>query len=98
MKTLTKKLKQKWIEALKSGDYIQGKGFLYMNNTYCCLGVLRKIARIQTTSDYLLSDYKEDSCIRGLSTDEQNKLADMNDNQSKNFNDIAKYIEENINL
>lgn len=36
--------KQKWIAALRSGDYKQGKGWLYNKGadgeiTYCCLGV-----------------------------------------------------------
>jgi len=49
MKTLTKKLKQKWIEALRSGKYAQGKGQLkreVSKNTkfnYCFLGVLEAI-------------------------------------------------------
>jgi hypothetical protein len=31
----------KWLEALRSGEYKQGKGYLYnsVDNTYCCLGV-----------------------------------------------------------
>jgi hypothetical protein len=33
---------QKWVAALRSGDYKQGKGVLHNQdtNTYCCLGVL----------------------------------------------------------
>lgn len=42
---LTKKLKAKWLEALKSGKYIQGTGALQKKDkhdeiTHCCLGVL----------------------------------------------------------
>lgn len=41
------KLKQKWIDALRSGRYIQGKKFLKrsVNDApkYCCLGVLCEI-------------------------------------------------------
>ncbi len=33
-------VKQKWIEALRSGKYEQGKEQLRVGNTYCCLGVL----------------------------------------------------------
>lgn len=35
-------VKEKWIEALTSGKYVQGKGRLKVpeDNTYCCLGVL----------------------------------------------------------
>ena len=37
-------LKQKWIEALRSGKYEQGQMFLNRSNTYCCLGVLCEIS------------------------------------------------------
>jgi len=97
MKTLTKKLKQKWIEALRSGNYTQGQGFLCNDNKYCCLGVLAKIAGLSSESSYLLINEKDVSYINGLPLDKQHKLADMNDNQGKNFKDIANFIEENIN-
>lgn len=29
----------KWVEALESGEYKQGKGWLVVNDSYCCLGV-----------------------------------------------------------
>jgi hypothetical protein len=33
---------QQWVAALRSGNYMQGKGFLHNKdeNTFCCLGVL----------------------------------------------------------
>ncbi len=39
---LSPELKEKWLEALKSGNYKKGKNILYndINNSYCCLGVL----------------------------------------------------------
>ena len=41
---LDKKLKAKWIKALLSGDYKQGKGILKnKKGEYCCLGVLADI-------------------------------------------------------
>lgn len=33
-------IKQKWVEALRSGEYIQGKCVLYAGKKFCCLGVL----------------------------------------------------------
>ena len=35
---------EKWIKALRSGDYIQGKDKLKNNIFFCCLGVLCEIA------------------------------------------------------
>lgn len=45
MKQLTKKIKDKWLAALKSGDYIQGTGRFKIETEqgvikHCCLGVL----------------------------------------------------------
>jgi hypothetical protein len=38
-------LKNKWVTALRSGEYQQGTGKMYNEetNTYCCLGVLEHI-------------------------------------------------------
>jgi hypothetical protein len=33
-------IKQKWVSALRSGDYKQGQNFLRTDNGFCCLGVL----------------------------------------------------------
>lgn len=45
---LTKRLKNKWVKALKSGNYKQGRRCLKQkdekgNYTYCCLGVMADI-------------------------------------------------------
>lgn len=33
-------VKDKWLEALRSGEYEQGRDALYMQGKHCCLGVL----------------------------------------------------------
>ena len=35
-------IKQRWVDALRSGEYQQGRGCLHdsKNNSFCCLGVL----------------------------------------------------------
>lgn len=33
-------IKKKWVGALRSGEYQQGRGRLNDNNAFCCLGVL----------------------------------------------------------
>src|SRR6478736_1184272 len=40
----TVSLKQKWVDALLSGQYQQCTGTLWDGNGYCCLGVLEKVA------------------------------------------------------
>lgn len=39
---MNKEIAQKWVKALRSGEYKQGSHVLHntSNNTYCCLGVL----------------------------------------------------------
>lgn len=37
---LPEEIKAKWLEALRSGKYRQGNGYLRWYNSYCCLGVL----------------------------------------------------------
>lgn len=33
-------IKKKWLTALRSGEYEQGKSFLHNDGEFCCLGVL----------------------------------------------------------
>lgn len=35
----TEELQREWIAALRSGDYVQGNGFLCKDGKFCCLGV-----------------------------------------------------------
>lgn len=42
---MTQEDKNKWIEALKSGEYRQGTDGLHIEDSYCCLGVLCDISK-----------------------------------------------------
>lgn len=48
MKKMNPKVKAKWVKALRSGEYVQGKGGLCIpgkkHDTFCCLGVLTDLA------------------------------------------------------
>ncbi len=102
MKTLTKKLKQKWIDALKSGKYAQANGILHnkVAESYCCLGVLDAIEPgVKTGSTYLLTldtGLASESCVKGLEKKVQIDLAEMNDD-GQSFDKIADWIDKNIN-
>lgn len=37
---MKEEIKNKWVEALRSGKYLQGKEALRNYNSFCCLGVL----------------------------------------------------------
>lgn len=42
---MNKEIKEKWVAALRSGEYKQGTGCLHdTNDSYCCLGVLCDLA------------------------------------------------------
>jgi len=41
---MKKEVKDLWVEALKSGEYIQGHQYLNIDNSFCCLGVLCEVA------------------------------------------------------
>lgn len=37
---MNEKIKEKWLDALRSDAYVQGKHFLRTDDCFCCLGVL----------------------------------------------------------
>lgn len=45
---MNKEIKQKWLNALRSGEYKQGTGCLRSGNEFCCLGVLTDIYSKET--------------------------------------------------
>lgn len=45
-------VKVKWIAALRSGDYEQGKGALHKDGKFCCLGVLCDLAKKDLNMDW----------------------------------------------
>ena len=98
-----KTIYNKWIKALKSNKYAQGKGILLRTvngrKQYCCLGVLGNLCNISQSRlrrHGLLKDLVEFKL--NPSTDFftrislQEKLAEMNDN-GKTFTQIAKTLE-----
>lgn len=100
---------EKWIEALRSGDYQQGENNLIQTNgnnpLYCCLGVLCDVSGEPTVaedgsgfefSDAFSEDFLPDSFRTkvGLSDDDQHCLAELNDDYGHNFLDIADILEE----
>lgn len=99
---MDQELKEKWVKALRSGEYPQGEGFLFMNGAYCCLGVLNVCSGISTediqgiaigNTEALLfpnGDYPKDRV-----SDPIMKLMEMNDSGST-FPEIADWIEKNL--
>lgn len=104
-------LKQKWIDALRSGKYMQGR-YRLRNNfhdlvpKFCCLGVLCEVAGVPRKDDGYTSAIYPYVTIHSLSKDltdkfhistaEEGTLIAMNDELYKTFAEIADYIEENL--
>lgn len=95
------KLKEKWVKALRSGKYVQGKYNLFNGYGYCCLGVLcvvqgKQLDELQKELGTLsLGATLPRTLSAGLSDEEKVDLVEMNDS-GKPFPEIAKYIEEHL--
>lgn len=99
--------KQKWVAALRSGEYQQGEGFLLKDDTYCCLGVACRVVGyseeqifnkqyIPPDFDYLPNELKGVYLSTGEPQNELEILIKMNDQDYYDFNKIADYIEKNL--
>lgn len=103
-------LKAKWLEALRSGKYAQTQKALNDGQGFCCLGVLCDLMNPDGWDSGLWSQDWEaeepqwcdgdlDSSTRlrvGLSSDSEVTLIRMNDEEKKNFTEIADWIEEHL--
>lgn len=96
-------IKEIWIKALRSGKYKQGPRYLNVGDYYCCLGVLAVelgiLHRTHSGVSYVntvngTSQAYLDSTI--LPYKYQDKLGQMNDYSDRTFDEIANWIEENI--
>ncbi len=101
-------LKQKWITALRSGEWKQTKSVLRRRFVaeYCCLGVLCEVSEEGLVYDEFRGDWQAGNPRNraphalargafGLSLVDIDKLTDLNDTGS-DFPAIADWIAENI--
>lgn len=81
----------KWIAALRSGEYTQCTGKFHKDDSHCCLGVAEIVAGYK-----VIENYSQVEQFYQISYSSQiRKLEELNDG-GQNFNQIADYIEENI--
>lgn len=108
---MPKKLKQKWLKALRSGEYGQTKNVLCDGKgNFCCLGVLEHIAlkgEVEITPEGKYDEFPNDQFWRyagikkgNLSSDWPNfdlayHLAEANDG-GESFEELAELIEEAV--
>lgn len=97
-------VKAKWIEALRSGNYQQGRKHLRsLDDKFCCLGVIEDVMGCtweETTRNYEIKGFTGvlppgDREKFGLDPSAESLLISMNDS-GKSFAEIAAWIEEHL--
>jgi hypothetical protein len=94
---MDKELKEKWVAALRSGEYTQARGVLVEGpKCLCCIGVgyvtKNGLSRLRIGD----CDTRKASNDLGLSYNDEFTLLEMNDGEKKSFVEIADYIEANL--
>ncbi len=107
---LTQEQKDQWVTALRSGEYVQGRGWLRTpSDKFCCLGVLCDILpEVQWEKEgknwlAVVTRYPKGNSYFFLpfrlneliTMEEENTLIDLADS-GVSFTEIADWIEENI--
>lgn len=99
--------KEKWLEALRSGRFVQGKGQLKKTIQgvvqHCCIAVLGECLEIEINErgdqfkvDENLCEGFYPSVDRLIGVENVHKLVNMNDDSRESFLEIADWIEEHL--
>jgi hypothetical protein len=101
-------IKDRWVAALRSGEYAQGHTRLRTDDDipkYCCLGVLCRIVGLPISEDGMSIDGEKFGGYwalgRFMSNEQMTVLWNMNDGldtctRVHSFEEIADYIEKNL--
>lgn len=95
---ITDEQARKWVDALRSDEYTQGKRYLRtLDNTYCCLGVANSIfdLKFEGSCSVLRTDDRDFTL---LPSSLQVDLYMLNDVEDWSFSRIADFIEEGFQL
>lgn len=97
---MNKRLKARWIKALRSGKYKQHTQALCApkeeEKAYCCMGVLLSVNGVADGSMRRMKGFEDSEplpCHYGISEEKQRTLAALNDTKRWSFKQIASYIE-----
>lgn len=105
---MKRSIREKWLNALRSGEYKQGHENLRRDDTYCCLGVLcdldgakweslgRGLYRSEGDGRFYPSNERLEKL--GIARNVAHNIAKMNDNAGKSFAQIAHWIEANVRV
>lgn len=96
---LPKVFKRKWVKALRSGNFEQGRQELWRYGSYCCLGVAGLVCGLKVDElldkEFLEADMVPAGVFKVIGGSEgmAEKLAAFNDSGNWSFKRIASYIE-----
>ena len=98
---MTPEFKAKWVAALRSGKYKQGRGALRKGDTFCCLGVACDLIDKDGWEDGTFGmGWNGTGCestdLPFINSDEAISLSELNDKERLSFKEIADYIEHNL--
>lgn len=100
MNKLPIEFKEKWLAALRSGEYEQCKEALHKDGGHCCLGVAEIVLGINSIDEtgLILKGKNIPEAIKGASFENKTvgTLTRMNDIENKSFLEIADWIEANL--
>ncbi len=99
---MDEELFNKWLKALRSGEYEKGTGWLKTKNKYCCVGVLSEIAGLEKEWTAAVQAFSfEGEHVQAHPTLQSKfpqinwlDLYSLNDTNEKTFEEIADYLEE----
>lgn len=108
---MNKEYIRKWIAALESGQYTQGKYYLKKGGRHCCLGVACEVA-IQnglelSIDNHGLSYYFDGNSAElptkvkewyGISHEDEHEFMLLNDHYELDFKEIARRIREKYEI
>lgn len=90
-------LKAKWVAALRSGEFKQGKERLEKDGRFCCLGVLNRIQGNENGDRGTIAVWERPV---GISSETRRRLEGMNDGhgnfKQRSFKYIADWIEKHL--
>ena len=108
---MKKSIKAKWVRALRSGKYKQGRKMLVQDTdcgkAYCCLGVLcdilpkpakKGMSYFKKRKNGITLEFPSDNALRiaGLEEYHAGDLATLNDVDRESFMFLADYIEAKL--
>ena len=103
------RVKRRWVEALRGGEYAQCRISLRRGNSFCAMGVLHDIIDPTGWDEYEGFSYRDGETFYaqttpqiltdyGIPTQIKRDVVEMNDSQHRKFPEIADYIEQALDL